>query len=359
VAWEPGDRFHLLADGRLDIGRTTARMRWPSAVAAARAGGVRVSLGREPRWWGPGTLTEMILTNNAPAGDGIEIATDGTKRLPLVGPCRFSIFLVHLDDRHRPTKNPLLFGHRTAWRPIPALELGAERTIMLGGDGRTERYQLSDLWDIFLGRRENRRGYGGHEDTDQKVGVDASLYLHPIAGAVPPLRGGRIYFRYGGDDAFKGLLPTRAAHLYGLTLLFPRTRLEALYFEAVADGLWYWNSEYPAGYTYRGDFLGSELGWDSKTLRGRLTLALARDVGLRLDLVRDSRGHRFHQGPGLEPERGASVARAVEAGAALTRRLGGGARITLEYRYRNPDGFAYDRDRTFPRHVGTVTVRVV
>lgn len=343
---------------RLEVGRTATRLRWPAAAVTVSGSGLAVTLGRQGRWWGPGTMTEVLLTTNARAGDGISIGTDGTQRLPLLGPVRAEVLLLRLDDPNRPTANPLLFGHRVAWRPHGVIELGVARTIMLGGDGRTERLTLSDAWDIFLGRRENRPDYRGFQDTDQKVALDGTLYLYPLRRWIPALLGGHVHYRYAGDDGFSGLLPTRVAHLVGGSLLFPRTRVEFERFGNVAGGLWYWNDEYPAGYTVRGDFIGSDVGWDATIARARVTVAASRMVGVRAEFARDTRGHRFHQGAGLEPERGGDPRTVWEGALAITRRATTRTRWSIEWRHRHaPDGVTYDADRATAEHVVRITWR--
>jgi hypothetical protein len=297
----------------------------------------------------------VLLTNNAAAGDGLEIATDGTQRLPLLGPVRASMLLVYFDDAREPVPYPLLFGHRTAWRPNGWVELGAERTIMLGGAGRTERLTLRDVANVLLGRNENVVGYTGYKDTDQKTGFDATLYLGGLRGLVPGFRGGRLFYRYAGDDSFEGILPTRVALHYGGTFLFPETAVSLEAFSNVASGLWYWNSEYPRGYRNDEAFLGSDLGWDARSVRLRLVRSLRRDLGARVEVSLESRGHEFHDDGTLEPARGADPGRTAELGFALTRRLPSNARVTIELRSRLArGGFAFDDERRGARHLVSI-----
>ena len=229
---------------------------------------------------------------------------------------------------------------------------------MLGGAGRTERYTLGDLADVLAGRNENLVDYEGYRDTDQKMGVDVTLRLPILTRVVPGLRGSRVFYRYAGDDGLDGWLPTRVSHHYGGTFHLPRTRVTVEFLENVAGGTWYWNDEYPAGYTHRGDFLATDLGGDAKSGRLRIVRALGNDLGLRAELFVDSRGHRYHQGPTERPAPGARRALYVETGLALAMRSRFAERIVVEYRFRNPrHGFAYDRDEALPRHLLLVRVR--
>lgn len=351
---------HVALGARAAAGRTVTRVTWPRASLVLREGGARLTIGREPRWWGPGVLNEVLLTTNAFPTDAIELATDGAHALPLgLGSYKASVFLGYLDDANRPTPYPLLFGHRAAWRPLSWLELGAARTIMLGGAGRTERYTWRSLWDIFLGRGENSVSYQGFRDTDHKVGLDGVVFLTRALEWVPGLCGARAFYRYAGDDSFEGVLPTRVAHHYGGTFLFSRVRLDVELLDDATAGVWYWNSEYPAGYTYHGDFLATDVGWDARSRRVRACIALARDLGLRTEVFVDSRGFRRHQEEGPGPVLGADRSIAVEWALALTRRLGTGVRVTLEYRNRQADGFTFDDDRERARHLARLSVRTL
>jgi hypothetical protein len=341
---------------RLEMSHETTRLRLPRAAVVVRGKGLRLTFGREPRWWGPGLLNEVLLTNNAEAGDGLEIATDGTQQLPWIGPVRASTIVLYFDDPSEPVPYPLLFGQRVVARPSAWIELGAERTVMLGGAGRTERMTWRDVGNVLLGRNENLVRYTGYRDTDQKVGFDATLYLSALAGRIPALRGGRLFYRYAGDDSFEGFLPTRVAHHYGGTFHFDRTSVSLEAFGNVASGLWYWNSEYPRGYRNGSAFLGTDLGWDSRSFRLRVLRTLHRDLGGRFELLLESRGHGFHDDGSLEPARGADPAESIEIGFALTRRLHTGGRATIEFRSRTPrGGFAFDDDDRQARHLVTVT----
>ena len=359
-AFAPSSRLAVHLSPDLGASPELGAVRWTRASAVLRVAGARVTLGREPRWWGPGRLHEVMISTNARPGDGIEIATDGAPKLGVLGHVRGSVFVSYLDDRHRPSAFPLLFGHRTAWRPASWVELGAERTIMLGGVGRTENYTGRDLVNIFLGRNENTTTYDGFRDTDQKVGFDVSITPTALARAIPGVRGLRGFYRYAGDDGFVGLLPSRVSHHYGFSVSAGSSRLEAEYFESVASGVWYWNNEYPAGYTYRGDFLATDLGWDARSLRVRLTHAVSTRWGLRAEYFHDSRGHEFTQGEFVRPVPGGEPSRYPEFGIAVAHRLQSGRRVVAEIRRRwAPDGYAFDADRQAPRLRFNLTIRGV
>jgi hypothetical protein len=360
VAWIPSSRLNVVATARLEVGRVRTRVTWTRAALAWRGGGLRLTVGREPRWWGSGRLHEVFLTTNARAVDALELATDGANRLPLgLGVYRASTFLGYLDDPDRPNPHPLLFGQRLVWRPGRHLELGAERTVMLGGAGRTQKLRLGDVWNILLSRDENRVNYDGYQDTDQKAAFDATVYLGALARRIPGVRGARLSYRYAGDDGFEGILPTRVAHLVGLTVELPRSRLTVEWFQNATAGIWYWNNEHPQGYVFRDDFLATDVGWDTRSTRFRVHHALARDWGLRADLFVDRRGHRFHGEEGIiRPQPGSHRTTAIETGLAVSRRLRAGRRAVVEYRFRDAsEGFTYERDRRRAQHYVSVAIR--
>jgi len=359
LAWAPTDAVHAVVTGRLEAGRVRTRVTWTRAALTWRGAGLRVTVGREPRWWGSGRLHEVLLTTNARAVDAVEIASDGANRLPFgLGVWRMSSLLGYLDDADRPNPHPLLFGQRVVWRPGRLLELGVARTVMLGGAGRTQQLGLEDAWNILLSRDENRIDYDGYQDTDQKAAFDATVYLGAVARRIPGVRGARFSYRYAGDDSFEGILPTRVAHLIGLTLELDRTRVVAEYLQNTTAGVWYWNNEHPQGYVFRDDFLATDVGWDTRSTRVRVVHALTRDWGLRTELFVDRRGHRFHGEPGIvRPQQGSHRTTAVEGALAVARRLPAGRRMVVEYRYRDVDGFTYARDRRRAQHRASVILR--
>ena len=94
-----------------------------------------------------------------------------------------SVFLAYLDDEDRTVAYPLLHGSRLEWEPVDWFRFSASRTILLGGEGRTEKLKASDLIDIFLGRNENPTQGGSISNTDQKASLmwEARLPLAPFA----------------------------------------------------------------------------------------------------------------------------------------------------------------------------------
>jgi len=123
---DPADGQHLRLDG------SDASLRW---------GNWLLSLNQIDRWWGPGTVGSLILSNNArpmPAVslDRIRSLAPGLPLLHWLGPWRFSWFF-GLGERHRPdVDQPLFMGMRLSFKPSRMVEVGLSRSAQFCGAGR-------------------------------------------------------------------------------------------------------------------------------------------------------------------------------------------------------------------------------
>ena len=96
--------------------------------------------GRESQWWGPGYHGAILLTNNAEPFTMVKIANPKPVILPWVfkylGPFDFTCFATQLERERADVAAPYLWGMRMNFKPHPILEIGLERTSLLGGSGR-------------------------------------------------------------------------------------------------------------------------------------------------------------------------------------------------------------------------------
>jgi hypothetical protein len=227
--------------------------------------GLDLQIGKDSQWWGPGYHGALLLTNNAEPFTMVRLTNPQPVLLPWVlqylGPFNFTFFTTRLERDRKDVPEPYLWGMRLNFKPHPYIEIGLERTAILGGEGRSE--SLKTWWYSFTGQGENIKGI---ESGDQRAGFDVKLTL-PFK--LQPLQ---LYAEADGEDEAGGL-PTKWAYVAGIYL--PRLlNLERLGFRAeyATDhvsghpNVWYRHHIYTAGYTYEGRIIGHHMGTDSKDI---------------------------------------------------------------------------------------------
>jgi hypothetical protein len=227
--------------------------------------GLDLQIGKDSQWWGPGYHGALLLTNNAEPFTMVRLTNPQPVLLPWIfqylGPFNFTLFVTRLEKDRKDVPHPYLLGTRLNFKPLPYIEIGLEKTAMLGGEGRPE--SLKVWWYSFIGRGNKVNGI---DSSDQRAGFDVKLTL-PFK-----LQPVQLYAEADGEDEAGGL-PTKWAYVTGIYL--PRLlSLERISFRAeyVTDhvqghpNVWYNNFIYTAGYTYEGRIIGHHMGTDSKDI---------------------------------------------------------------------------------------------
>ena len=236
------------------------------AYAKMSLGGLTLQAGRDSAWWGPGSHGSLLLSNNARPLNSIRLGNDRPAYLPwlfkYLGPFRFSAFASRLEKDRADVPEPYLWGLRLNFKPSPYVELGLQRTALLGGKGRNE--DADAWWSSLTGRGENDQG---REAGDQKAGLDMKLTLPFKSQPV------QLYAEAVGEDSCGGL-PCNWAYLGGFYLPRPfgpfgieRLDIRAEYAVNHVEGepnIWYSHHIYTSGYTYHGRIIGHHMGTDSE-----------------------------------------------------------------------------------------------
>lgn len=227
-------------------------------------------IGRAPLRWGYGLVGSLLLGRSAPPLLQARWRTARPLRPPRwhgLGEWTGDVFLAYLDDRWRTVPNPLLFGHRFAWRPAAWLEMAGSRTILFGGRGRTRRLSGEDLANILLGRRENLERARGPGDSDQRASFELRAALPATAARRLGLDGGECFFEYAGEDAIHPPLPAAVAHLFGAAASWSGWQIRSEFAETVSRNRWYdTHSVYRDSHFYRGYPLGMSFGPDVESV---------------------------------------------------------------------------------------------
>lgn len=280
-----------------------ARGRWLAASLRYQRAHIGLRVGREPIDWGPASQASLLLSRNPPPLDHVgAVAEFGLRR---AGRLAGETFVAYLDDRDRVLPFPLLWGMRLAWTPRPWLRCEVQRTILLGGGGRTQRLTGTDLWNMFLGRSENAVGEPGHPeafpvgDSDQKFAWLVDLNPRDWAQR-HGLHDLEAFWVYAGEDAFRGLGPTAPGRALGLRLHPGRRWAGDFLFVSTVDdrNFWYHHKLYGYGYRYRDYVIGHPMGGDARCWQGALHALAADDLKWTLSVRRERRGY-FREGRGV------------------------------------------------------------
>ena len=272
--------------------------------------------GKDLQWWGPGYNGAILLSSNAEPFTMVRITNPVSEPLPWIfkylGPFKFTFFATRLEKERNDFSEPYLWGMRFDFKPNPIIEIGLERTALLGGHGRPEG--LKTWIDSFIGRDEHGAD-PNHQIGDQRAGYDLKLTL-PFKQQ--PLQ---VYWEGDGEDS-RHVLPYKLAYLSGIymprVLIFERISLRAEYASTHVRGepnVWYTHGTYTAGYTYKGMIIGHHMGTDSRDVFFELSCRVP-EKKARISLSYDQELHNFSG-----PVRETSYETALHALISLTRRL--------------------------------------
>jgi hypothetical protein len=221
----------------------------------AMLGPFEIEGGRDSLWWGPGHHGALLISNNAEPFTMLKISNPQPLRLPwifrYIGLVKGQWFLTELEeDRDHPGAK--LSGLRLALKPHPAVELGATRVVMFGGEGAP-----GVSWFEYI---KNMIQFSEEQSEDnQLAGLDGSFLL-PLPRSLP-LRSVKLYGDFMGEDSVHSA-PSRWSYLAGLQLNdILRTGRTDLRMEwAHTNPVAYIHGIYTSGYTYEGRVIGHFIG---------------------------------------------------------------------------------------------------
>jgi hypothetical protein len=246
-----------------------------------------VEVGRDSLWWGPGRHGSLILSANAKPFDLIKFTNPSPIVLPWVfrylGLFKFQAFYTKLEE-DRIVPAPEFIGYRFNIKPLPFLEIGHSRTIMLCGDGTDVKcvteLSFSDWLEVLFS--------GGNDsdlNTNQILGFDIELSIQNVNRWVPGISSVDIWFEYADET---GPAPPNSGFVTGIklgdVLLNGKTDVVFEYADAAIEtargGIFYTNKVYPPGYRYFCDVMGHEMDTDSRDYYFRVTHFLTPDFVL-------------------------------------------------------------------------------
>jgi hypothetical protein len=113
--------------------------------------GQQFSFGKQSYWWGPGSASAMMLSDNAEPFYSFRINRTFPLYIPLVsrllGPFRYDNFFGKLSGHMYP-RQPYFYGQKINFSPTKNLELGFSRDAVIAGDGSTP-LTFGNFWESF------------------------------------------------------------------------------------------------------------------------------------------------------------------------------------------------------------------
>lgn len=216
---------------------------------------------------GPGEYG-LLLSNNPSPYPMLKLQTEDS--LNLFGKWDFILLNGWLREERDDYSDPSIMAARVVWKPFEALELGATRTVLYGGDGR-EDYDYKEYHKVFTGKRENVKG--DRFENDSYAGYDLLLNI-PLDKAVRWIKATRLYYQEAGTDVIapwqegidaKMISLNERAFQTGLFLSTKRSIMRLEY--ASISKTFYSHRLYNIeGYSYKGLCLGYPYGGNLQSL---------------------------------------------------------------------------------------------
>ena len=113
--------------------------------------GQQFSFGKQSYWWGPGSASAMMLSDDAEPFYSFRINRTLPLYIPLLsrllGPFRYDNFFGKLSGHMYP-RQPYFYGQKINFFPTKNLELGFSRDAVIAGDGSTP-LTFGNFWQSF------------------------------------------------------------------------------------------------------------------------------------------------------------------------------------------------------------------
>jgi hypothetical protein len=251
---------------KTEDGSTEQQLTLDGSYLAVIAGNWVLALDQQPRWWGPGQQTALLISNNARPIPSLRLSRHSWQAsehwlFSWLGPWSFTSFIGQGEHNSLP-RQIKYFGARFTARPLPQLELGLSRVSQWGGDTLDNSFTAFTDMLILSADADN--------NADNLAAVDltyhTSLFERPFS----------FYTELADDNGGRKL--TKPMQLYGVRTFFGNSSaVHTLNIEwsdsyircegaPQSGGCAYAGNIYPEGYRRYGRVIGSGYGADAKVL---------------------------------------------------------------------------------------------
>ena len=264
--------LHLLAGEQTRYSGHDGRFALDGTEVTALLGNLQVYAGWVDHWYGPGSVSSLILSNNARPFPKIGLMRNNphafeSKWLSWLGPWQIDTYVGMLDGP-RTDRNTIDAGVRATLNPLPGLEMGLTRTTELCGDNHPCE-PLSAMFDFNNNNSDQNKV---NEEAAFDVRWSHSLgsvvvapYLQLMNEDTGPFAHSYTSHLYGfrfagpwGEDGMRWDVATEFADTVPTLNIFS-------YGKYYTDGS-YNNAGYPDGFRYRGRTTGFSLDSNSRLI---------------------------------------------------------------------------------------------
>lgn len=264
------DNLDYKIQGTLNVedDEPSKRSNLDGSYIGTKLGNHRLAFGSVPVWWGNGVDGSLIRSDAARPVTGflLQRANNTPINFPVLsklGNFNYQVTAGQLQD-YQAVPHTKLIGMRASFQPHDAFQIGASRSIMWGGDNKSE--SLKSLGKALTGKYDN--GGESEDPSNQIAGIDAQLNLKPLVNLPMSLYGELI----GEDEA--GGLPSKQAYLAGVKGCFAVNQYPWLWHAEWANthydldktNIIYGHSIYTDGYYQKGLPLGHPIGGDGEII---------------------------------------------------------------------------------------------
>jgi membrane-associated phospholipid phosphatase len=231
----------------------------------------QLNFGQQSLSWGPSRMGAFLLSDNAIPIRMFRLNRTTPIYLPgflkIFGPMRVDLFFGNIAGNQFPP-NPFIHGEKVSFMPLPNMELGFSRTVILGGEG--EPLTLRRVANSYFSTTARGPGQSVATDPGKRTGGFDATYAVPLR---------RLPFTFYvdsiADDNTSPLADMRRAGIDS-GLYFPKLpwlshmdlRVESAFtdvpFPEPAGNFIYWDHHYHDLYTNRGQLIGNPVGRDGK-----------------------------------------------------------------------------------------------
>jgi len=226
-----------------------------------------LGFGAIDRWWGGGSQSSLILTNNARPVPALIFRTKSTQHfetplLAWIGNWQFVSFLGQLESDRTISKGKLI-GMRFTFKPLPYLEFGLSRAMQWGGANRDESFKaflksLSSKGENTSSKSGNQLGGFDVRYNFKVRELSLALYSQMIgedeAGYMPA----KYTFQFGAESFYA----LKGGNVLKSFIEYNNTFAGAL--GGRHPNVAYEHSVFQTGYRYRGRVMGASVDNDSK-----------------------------------------------------------------------------------------------
>ena len=156
---------------------------------------ISISYAKDSLLLGPGYFGNLFSSDNVQPYQIALVKTEVPYKIPIFGQFRWYLWHSWFNNDEPALADSKMLGIRFTLKPSKYFEFSLTRTSTYGGNGQNID-SFSKLSNVITAKDENAET---DINTDQLVGIDASLYL-PFNQKLSPFLGGKFYTEYVWND---------------------------------------------------------------------------------------------------------------------------------------------------------------